>query len=1154
MSPYSLETATCLMPQHVPGARATDAYRRVEMLPASGTQGSLITIDGQQRLRLWINNEAGTTRWVCIDPFEGSDAPQVIDLAVEQNVTQGRLDGTIDLMLITRSEPSPGAAEHRWFVWHGLPAAADAPAWRALFANARPQDTHGLRPEAAHWGQAPRPWRSRLLQGRDADGRLRLLWQRFDEHGAALHDALEPPLPGPHAPSQAELACTVDRASGGMRREGYARHLAFEGGPGPRVGHLDLIWPAQEGEPRAEQALVALNGSLAGWDTGEGLWPLTLTGSGSTTQVYFDSTRGQQGVIHASLAAPSVQALASTVPGAPVPGRVQALRWRTDDDRVLRFDLVTRTPGAAADLRLTDSRDFAGLDRGRSTLLSDSVAAFSACVCRAPQGLLEVLHLAVVHDQGGIELLSQDSLSGLWQRAILADDDAAGAIHPVSTHTTTLRVLDASRAPVPNARIRVSVGLPCHAYVGGRSLHLSPLQPTELGTDALGECRIAQIVSGLAASQLAIELALPSTPAGAISVNPMQPLAERLRAIGSGAALKQVEGFDGRRPFAGVDLARCEATHRRLQPLLAAYDHTLALANPSAAAPDRANRSEPGPIGDMIAFLWSQGADPASYAIERLADGGYRLSMTLGERLWQGLIELPQHAMALIDHTVQSGLGVDLEAVTNWLGQVFNWDEILSTQATLRRLMALLHRQARDWMANTAASGIEAHRVWARETLTRLPALDPKTRARLARGMTQGPGPQAYAADARGPAAGWGQASLQDHAAAAQLGGAGDWSFAPDVLERLQALGGELSPVLENLKAALAGIDPATQSLLTVFEDTIALSGATVIDAAARAATALTDATASCIDGVWAMLQQRLDIPVLTPLYEQHLVPGSSASLLDLVLLATAITGDVGSRALHRQPLFSPAFAEAVARAGSLTDLLAEPRGRAGTTPWWATDVQLAVTLLAGSLKLVYFICWLELRQMPPGTPFNAGLVRLKCGCDIGAWLVSVAWATARCATRLQPSDALLAPATFLLVDGVFARGKDAAELLWAGDGHGIPAEWTGPLALVEGLAGGVLLAATAIWGSVSAALMPHEQPSDDSNWGFLVAMPALQSIGTSAHYLLGFAEFFQAGVPALRPARNIVNGVRSSLPLLSAIGLGVAARNDWRVPGTISN
>src|SRR5690606_18491930 len=110
---------------------------------ASGTQGIVFTVDAQSHLRLWLNSEAGSTRWVCVDALFAGDAQTVVDFSIEHNLSSGRLDGTLDLMVITQlGSDAPGQViQRRWYVFNGLSASADAQSWRELFANAVPQDT-----------------------------------------------------------------------------------------------------------------------------------------------------------------------------------------------------------------------------------------------------------------------------------------------------------------------------------------------------------------------------------------------------------------------------------------------------------------------------------------------------------------------------------------------------------------------------------------------------------------------------------------------------------------------------------------------------------------------------------------------------------------------------------------------------------------------------------------------------------------------------------------------------------------------------------------------------------------------------------------------------------------------------------------------------
>ena len=556
----------------------------------------------------------------------------------------------------------------------------------------------------------------------------------------------------------------------------------------------------------------------------------------------------------------------------------------------------------------------------------------------------------------------------------------------------------------------------------------------------------------------------------------------------------------------------------------------------------------------MLACLWTDNSVAGSPEL-RFIDGGLaEVVLLIGERVWTALIELPEQAIALIDWSLQSTLGVSAHDIVNWLGQVFDWDAILATHRTMGQLLNLARRDASDWMRNAAAQAVQDEMAWARAQLSRLPDLDPQTRAWLQRPATSGTGePPAARAFMGGPDAQWGVQTFGDQCAGSTLGHGGSWATASDIQAVVEAASTSFQPLLDALVAQLSAIDPGTTPLLTLMEDALALIGEGTIDALGALAQKLIPLLADVIDDVWALLAQRIDIPVLTPLYETVIAPGSTASLLDILLLCAAITGELGSRSASGRPLIDPALAAAIANAPSLAALLTQPSGStaAGT---WATDVQLVMTLLSGSAKLLYFMAWVAQRQLPAGAPFDTSLVRGKCALDSAAWAVALAWATTRCAVQTPPSEALKGAAAFLLLDGLISRSKDAVEIVYASRGERVPGQVGLTMAGIETVLGSTVLGCCAVYTSVASALMPRVQPSDESNWNLLLAMPMLQAFGTAVHMGLALPEALNPALPELRVARTIVNGVRSAAPLVSMVALATAARNDWQVPGTIAD
>lgn len=1165
-----------LMPQYLPGSPARARWTQLEMAPAANGQALLWTLDADGQLTLWLPSQDSATPWYRVHPvLRGDRSPRLLHLALTHNSGQGRHDDTLDIAIV--ADVGDGVTPQRqWFVWNGATADTEPAIWTQRFQQAQPQDMGGLAPELSHWGQAPRRFRTRCLQGRRPDGRLALWWQRFDDTGQPLEQLVEEIAPTVPPDTVLTTACIAALDDQGVYREGYARNLVSES---VREGQMTLVWPPTAEAPRRESAVTALDGSPIGWGPSEGLWPLTR--NNDPTWVYFDTDRGDAGLITAAFTEPVAVATRASLEAAPVPGGVRALYRRGEVGGFVRLELV-QTPEARQLLRLTESTDPFG-ENGRSTFLEADGDTFALCECEQPYGPtalppLTVLHVLVGYAAGGLWLLSKDSVSGLWQRRMILDDDAARGLSQTPSQTTSVRVTDDSGAPVTDARVRLQVQAPCHAYLDGRSVHLSPVSDTVIDAGPTGAFTLIQPTPGFGVPLVDLEVVAANRPTQQATLNPMQRMVDRMRPVTTGQGLRDQVGSDGRQPFRDVPIERCDLTVARLQPMLRAYDGTLprptgrpaatravqrvvfqrdgAAVMPLVSDIDRAPTPDDAldDLGDMLAWLWSADAATGDFGLTFLDNGVAEVFLTIGDTLWTALIDQPDQAIDLIHWLLDDGLGVALNDLINWLGQVFDWDAILATHRTLGQLLALARQDVGRWLREEAPGAVAAQLAWARDNLARLPDLDPATRERLSRATTSGPGEPASASAAiSGPDAQWGASTFANHVGASSVAAGGQWAAGPALAEVIASAEQTFASLISDLLAQLEKMDPSTTPLLTLIEDTVALSGAATIDALGALMEKILTLLAALIDDVWAQLGERIEIPVLTTLYEETIAPGSTASLLDLMLLSAAIAGDIGARVTTGQPLISPAFAQAVSEAPSLAALIAGTAGTTTASPW-ATDVQLAVTVVGFMCKGLYLACWTTQRALPPGTPVVPTLVYAKCGFDSAAWAVSTAWAYTRCLLANPPSELLRGSTIFLAIDGTISRTKDAIEVYYARQGQAPSRDLRLALAAIETVLGGVGLTACAVANSVNAALTPPVPPSDLTNWNFLKTMPLLQSFATAAYMAVSYPEMVFENLPQFRQARTGLNVIRTVIPALSAIGLSVAVRNDWQAPGNIAD
>ena len=1205
---------TQLMPQYLPGAPASAGYQQVRMVPADNGQPLLFTLDHEQRLLVWLPGAEGYTRWVQVSPtLMGVDNPRILDLDLISNHGQGRGDNTLDLLLLA-DVGAVGAPDVKAFYWPGMPASADPEAWRLGFAACAPLVSSFEQPTCARLGLLPLPVRSVFLVRHLPASTAQAIRSRFDAQGRCIETA---PLPFGAAEAFAHqlsvAAFVAARPLGDDEDALIAAASMFDSGA---PGQVSVQLPASDGQPPWSLALQSPLGSSAHWispvnvntftrnDTGEPLAVFNLPHAGQLSQTNFAMTPALM------RRNDMLWSLGSSLPGWSVaPGAGQALRLdlAAPADPWRWFALVrpASDPAAPASLQMTLSAQC--LDPNvASTLVTADVAAYSVCQCTEAETGLSVLHILVAYEEGGLEIFSQDSISAQWQRHTVTDDNLQRGLHTRTSYTTRIRVLDDTSAPVLNAAVRLRPHAPCFGLLNGQAAHLSPLAPTVASTTSGGEITFIQPVSSLGAVQIDVEVVqtpdgapLPPglVPAGAqrnallgsaaahsVSLNPMAGMTAQLGAVTSGLVLQQAQASDGSHPFAHLPLDTCNQAVAAMTPFLQAYHATLAALPGRRGSAEVVRRTQlcwqggvlttqelaldappQAPqdgvwdaIGDIMGFLWtavSQALDDVTVTLNWLADGLCSIAVKIGAVVWNGLVAIASQAAELLDWTLQKTLGVKLGDIVNWLGHVFNWDEIVQAHNALRKLALLVKDQTSDWMRHQAPQELNKNLQWARALMTRLPDLDPETRTLLARRASQGDSnTDTGTAGWSGPDARWGAQTFQSYSGNMSLTDSGAWSNADAIEKLVSQAGASLQSTADDIAATVNRPGFTDLPLLTVFEDLIALVGSGTLDLLQPLVQQLLGLLANMVDDAWDAFDQPLDIPVITPLYETLIAPGSRLSLLDAVLLSAACLGNVGSRLALDKPLISSAFREAIEKAGSLQELLLAPRLGNNDNASWATDVLLLVTLFSGVCKLLYFMAWTSLRYAGAGSTFDHNLVRSKCILDSLAWMGAMGWASARCASVQPSQDALKGTVVFLLVDGVVSRGKDAMEMAYATGNGPPPAPARKAMAIFETCLGALLLLGSSIYTSVKVTEIPRTEPSDPANWALLQTTPLIQSFGTTVYMGMAWPDSVAPPTSPLGVVRAVTNGVRSTVPLVSMAALAVAAKNDWHVPGTIAN
>lgn len=1207
-----IQLDTQLMPQYLPGQVSRKACSRVEMVAADDHHVLAFTMDAQQHLTVWLSAEEGFVRWlpIPVSMSGGGDPVTVIDFDVIGNVGQGRDDGTIDLAVVAEQPDGQRAL----FYWPRIPAQAGPEAWRLLFATAQPlvfPHEHPL--EVVRLGVMPLHVR-RLIVGSCRTPQTWELWRvTADASGQILH-ALDPfAFPGGNAsnePARLILAAAVSKRIESPVLEDGAMVALYQQEQGwyevklllPQSvpNGLPMAWPVralnatQSWPPGLSHIRTVLDHSGGGASF---LFNLAGDGQGNGTINMFEVLDGR----YASNLPCSVQGLV------PANGELRVVPLDPAGQQIARFEQMQRDAPGPTSTQLvlttgTSLRDQAGA----SVPLFDDVAAFCACRCGTGQDEPMSLHVMVAYAGGGLELFTQDSVSKQWTCFHLTDDNLLDGWHEVTSYSTRIQVLDERGGPAVGAAIALRPKTPCFALINGVATHLSPLLGHVVTADGAGAVNLVQPVSALGAAMLDVSLLdngpVPDIPPGTVlsraasrlwadtpaqtsqSLNPMAKAAAKLARIGSGADIRDARASDGTTPFAHLPLAHCDEASAALGPLMRAYDATLASPvsvdskltvvartqlhwRGGRVSVEHADLPTPEvwtqaswrpPVGDMLSYLWTLVEDAVSEVVtelEWLSNGLANLVLTIGDLVWSATLTLASQAAELIDWALQKSLGITLDDLVNWLGQVFDWPAILRTQQALKHLVGLHQKTVVDWLQKDAVPAMDGMFAQMHDCLNTPAPTTPESARCIDRPAASGiEGVAPVKPPANGPDMLWGNTQLQQFSGSASMPDGG-FPLLDTLVDAVEAAGTALEKDADALVAWARERDFSNADSGDLGREVLALLGSGMLDTTQAFSDTVVPVMGAAVDDLINQAGQPLCLPVLSALYREWINPGQELTLLDAMTLVTAIAGHIGSEITTGTPLMSEEVAHRIMEATTLAALLDEDEHNLGSALRMDTLVYGYSTLLSGLMKFGYFGLWAGENWGPPA---GATRIRVRVVLDSASWLVSFGWGIEM--LKRAPADQrqpYTLSVVFLFLALVMHRSKDVVDFCYAGRTD--PA-WTSLKAFFgtfEAVVGGTVLMVIAIWQTASTFSTLITPPdTDPDHWIALKVLPSIQALSNASYYALSFERFLpdtpvKETIKAVRTAANLV---RSLCPIGAGFAIQDCANKGWRVPGLMSD
>lgn len=580
--------------------------------------------------------------------------------------------------------------------------------------------------------------------------------------------------------------------------------------------------------------------------------------------------------------------------------------------------------------------------------------------------------------------LTEDPDTTLWsQRDIVLPPTAVSDVLSVTTYTTHVQVSD-SNLPVADQEVAVWASGPCLVYINSLYHRLSPDTPTLVRSDANGTLTIVQQVDDIGVATYTLEAGGESVVA-----DPMQRAHEKLSKVREGADLDvTLHDSQGRpRPLVGPGISggQKDDTARGIAEFIKVGQTLPADGSPRGAV--QARRPPGGGAGPAALRIFGarftpeggsffEGWEAAARTGLRLEGGALLLSrpdgtledagdaiavaagdlfrwirhaaheveeffvayeqdvahffVRLAGKLYRMLITCLRDIANGVNFLLQK-IEVALHDLVAWLGYLFQWPDIVRTHRVLKTLMHCFVRHSIDQLPVLRDDVEKAFRQIEREIeswahLTPIPS--------SANGVAGSSAPMPGQHD---PQSNWGAYHLKDNATSSETG----WRQSMPESSPLTQLLEELKAMLEReetvFRDALEQLQTdvfdqlRTLPVTDILQRVVGIVLEAVLGTVENVLVTAIDIYTILAEGVLAMLETPIDIPVISQIYRE--ATGDALTVLDAACLVAAIPVTLLYKltdSQHETPFPDDDFTRALIAARDMQELRAVLQGGEG--------------------------------------------------------------------------------------------------------------------------------------------------------------------------------------------------------------------------------
>jgi hypothetical protein len=576
-----------------------------------------------------------------------------------------------------------------------------------------------------------------------------------------------------------------------------------------------------------------------------------------------------------------------------------------------------------------------------------------------------------------ISKLTQDPVTTIWRtRSILLPSLNINDVIPFYSYTTHISILDENNLPTPNETFSLTATSPVTLYLDDVYVTLSPSNPVPVTSDAQGTFTLVQETRTLGA----VCYKIAGADGSATEVNPMNTCIGRMSKVQTGEQLRAVrvtdeKGTTSRLVSKDVPDANSDAVAQGIHQFVKTsaklpQNGSVQTTPPSARrtfdatqdttwgmkftwtgklsgnsvgyyeGPEQmaalglgysadgvvslhSERVQLGDVfggieafaGDIFSWLWDKIEDLTQFFV-KVIDGVTHFFLEIAGDLYRFVLRCINDVAHAIE-VVFKAIEVGFEKLVEWIGFIFEWNDILRTHRALKNIFIQFTSQCvtdfpnyKEKLKDLFANVQNSFDGWI--------APDTGSAASIAKAN-----PQPTAASS--PQAHYGAYQLKHNGAAitTTFNPADNTGKAASLLADLQNVFSNEEKLFVTAYEQLKDVfdNPKQLTAKVIFETLIEVVFNVIWGSVENLTLATVDLLGALLDGVTASLNAPLDIPVLSWLYSA-ITHGSQLGFLDLICLVAAIPVTFIMKIVTNEtPFPDNQFSHNVIHAGSFADL-----------------------------------------------------------------------------------------------------------------------------------------------------------------------------------------------------------------------------------------